>query len=180
MYKLHLDQRIKNQKKYIVYVFSTILVLVATSLMALNTDVEKPVHIQADSVLFDKSKGRAIYEGNVSITQGSLEIKARKIEINAPNSEISKITANGSPVSFKQKMDDGKFAKGSANYLLYFVKTKKLLLTGKAQLSQGNDKFSSNRIEYSTKSGELKAGGNNKDKQKGRVNAIFYPTNKAK
>jgi lipopolysaccharide export system protein LptA len=148
---------------------------------ALTTDVEKPVHIDADSVLFNKSKGQAVYEGNVSIVQGTLKIKAQRIEIKAPNNNIESITATGNPVSFQQKMDDGKLAKGGANKLRFLVKSKRLLMDGNAVISQNNDKFSSNHIEYSTHTGELKAGKNKKvPGSKGRVKVIFYPVNKAK
>ncbi len=154
------------------------LILITTNVMSLKTDIEKPVHINADSVLFNKAKGYALYEGNVIIAQGTLEIKASRIEISAPNNEISRITAQGKPVSFKQKMDDGKIAKGQANKVIYRIKEKQLSLDGNAIMSQNSDKFSSNHIEYSIKTGELKAG-NKKNKGKSRVNVIFYPTNKA-
>jgi len=157
----------------------TLYLFCASSAMALKSDVEKPVYISADSVVFNKAKGFAIYEGHVSIVQGTLAIKASKIEINAPKNEISKITANGSPVSFQQKMDDGKFAKGKANRVIYLIKDKRLFLDGNAVISQGNDKFSSNHIDYSIRNGELKAG-NKKAPGKSRVNVIFYPTNKTK
>jgi lipopolysaccharide export system protein LptA len=153
--------------------------LVSSSAHALRDDIEKPVHINADSVLFNKTKGLAVYEGNVSIVQGSLDIRAAKIEINAPNNEIVKISANGSPVSFQQKMDNGKLAKGKANRVTYLVKEKRLFLDGNAVISQNNDKFSSDHIEYSMSSGELKAG-NKKAPGKNRVKAIFYPSNKSK
>ena len=154
------------------------LLLLAPSANALKGDIEKPVHINADSVLFNKTKGLAVYEGNVSIVQGSLDIRAQKIEIIAPNSEIKKISATGSPVSFQQKMDDGKLAKGKANHVVYQVKEKRLFLDGNASISQGDDKFSSNHIEYSMRNGELKAG-NKKTPGKSRVKAIFYPSNKS-
>jgi lipopolysaccharide export system protein LptA len=180
MYRLHSylqnKQSLSLASKVIISAF---IFFLSTFTHALKDDVEKPVEINADSVLFNKSKGFAVYEGNVSIVQGSLEIRASKIEINAPNSEIVKISANGSPVSFKQKMDDGKLAKGQADRAIYLVKDKRLFLDGNATLSQNNDKFSSNHIEYSMSNGELKAG----DKQssgKGRVKAIFYPSNKSK
>ncbi len=158
-----------------------IFILAVSTASALKEDVEKPVYINADSVLFNKTKGLAVYEGNVSITQGTLEIKAYRIEINAPNNEIERITAIGKPVSFQQKMDDGKLAKGGANKLLYLVEGKKILMDGNAVISQNNDKFSSNHIEYSTKTGELKAGRDKKTAgSKGRVKVIFFPSNKAK
>lgn len=157
----------------------SLFLLFTSSAMALKKDVEKPVYISADSVVFNKAKGFAIYEGHVSIVQGTLEIKASKIEIQAPKNEISKITATGNPVSFQQKMDDGKLAKGKANRVIYLIKDKRLFLDGNAVISQGNDKFSSNHIDYSIRNGELKAG-NKKAPGKSRVRVIFYPSNKAK
>ncbi len=154
--------------------------MVVSPTFALKSDVEQPVHIDADSVLFNKTKGLAVYEGNVSIVQGSLQIKASRIEINAPNNEISKITAKGSPVKFQQKMDDGKLARGSAKHIQYQVKAKRLIMDGNASLSQHTDTFNSNHIEYSISNGELKAGKISKKAKSGRVKAIFYPTNKAK
>ncbi len=178
---MHIFNSLPLNKAVIKTLAAAVLLFSALSVSALKDDVEKPVHIDADSVLFNKTKGLAVYEGNVSIVQGSLKITAHRIEINAPNNEIERITANGKPVSFQQKMDDGKLAKGSANKLLFLVKSKQLLMDGNAVISQNNDKFSSNHIEYSTQTGELKAGKNNKVQgSKGRVKVIFYPSNKAK
>jgi len=172
---------IPQNNRIIKILIAGFLIITASATSALKEDVEKPVYINADSVLFNKTKGLAVYEGNVSIIQGTLEIKAHRIEINAPNNEIQRITATGNSVSFQQKMDDGKLAKGGANKLLYLVEGKKIVMDGNAVISQNNDKFSSNHIEYSTKTGELKAG---RDKKiagsKGRVKVIFYPSNKAK
>jgi len=178
MYALNL---IPQNNRMIKILATCLLLIVASTTSALKEDVEKPVYINADSVLFNKTKGLAVYEGNVSIIQGTLEIKAHRIEINAPNNQIQRITAAGNPVSFQQKMDDGKLAKGGANKLLYMVEGKKILMDGNAVISQNNDKFSSNHIEYSTKTGELKAGKNKKTaRSKGRVKVIFFPSNKAK
>lgn len=160
-------------------------VLISTPVFALKEDVTKPVYINADSVVFNKSKGFAVYEGNVSIVQGTLEIKAYKIEIKAPKNKIILIEAKGNPVSFKQKMDDGKIAKGTAKHVRYLIEDKRLFMDGGATLSQNNDKFSSNHIEYSVRSGELKAGNTARSKdpkvrKNARVRAVFYPSNKAK
>lgn len=155
------------------------LLLASTSLYALTDDAKQPVKIDADTVTFNKEKGYAMYQGGVSIVQGSLKIKAGKIEIFAPGNAIDRIEAVGSPVSFEQRMDGGKMAIGKANSVRYLVKDKKLILSGNASLSQDKDTFSSPYIQYSTQTGELKAGqaGNkeNQNKPGGRVKAIFYP-----
>lgn len=176
MYKL--NSYLPN-RKHIVILSITLILFLSASAHALKDDIEKPVYINADSVLFNKSKGQGVYEGNVSIVQGSLDIRAAKIEIHAPGGEIKKITASGSPVKFKQKMDDGKLAQGQANRVVYLVESKRIILDGNAALKQNNDNFASNHIEYSINNGELKAG-NKKAPGKSRVKAVFYPTNKKK
>jgi len=160
------------------------LCLCSTPTLALRDDVTKPVRINADTVVFNKAKGFAVYSGNVVIVQGSLQLKAWEIKIQAPNNTIQLITAKGSPVQFQQTMDDGKVAKGKANLIRYQVEEKRLVMDGGAELVQNNDKFSSQHIEYSTRTGELKAGiarvKGKKQDPKGRVSAIFYPSNKVK
>lgn len=176
MYKL--NSYLPNKRFLATGLIATTFVL-SSSAYALKDDIEKPVHINADSVLFNKTKGLGIYEGNVSIVQGSLDIRAAKIQINAPGGQIKNITATGSPVKFQQKMDDGKLAKGQANRVVYQVESKRIVLDGNAAITQNNDKFTSNHIEYSISDGELKAG-NKKAAGKSRVKAVFYPTNKSK
>nr|CAA6799892.1 MAG: Lipopolysaccharide export system protein LptA [uncultured Thiotrichaceae bacterium] len=160
----------------------TLLVGFSTQAVALNSDVEKPVSIEANSVVFNKNAGTAVYSGRVEIVQGTLRIIADRIEINAPGNEIQTMKATGKPVQFKQTMDSGKQAVGQANLIQYYVTKKLLQLSGNASLKQDKDAFTSNHIEYSTASGELKAGSNKNQqagKPPGRVKAIFYPTNKA-
>ncbi len=176
MYKLNLPL---PNRHLLVIALIAITFIFTSSTYALKDDIEKPVHINADSVLFNKSKGLGVYEGNVTIVQGSLDIRAAKIEINAPGGQIKKITATGSPVKFQQKMDDGKLAKGQANRVVYLVESKRIVLDGNAAITQNNDRFASNHIEYSISNGELKAG-NKKAAGKSRVKAVFYPTNKTK
>jgi lipopolysaccharide export system protein LptA len=150
-----------------------------SSAHALKSDVEEAVQIEADSAVFDKMAGTASYDGNVNIRQGTLQILATHIEINAPNNEIQSIVATGSPVSLQQKMDNGKLVQGKAREIRYLVKEKRLILDGDAELMQDKDRFTSNHIEYLPDSGQLKAGGTASKGKSGRVSAIFYPTNKA-
>jgi lipopolysaccharide export system protein LptA len=156
-----------------------LLSVVATTAHALKADVEAPVQIEANSAVFDKMAGTASYDGNVIIRQGTLEILAAHIEINAPNNEITSIMATGAPVSLKQTMDNGKRASGKARTMQYWVKEKRLILDGDAELLQDQDRFTSNHIEYLTGTGQLKAGGTGGKGKSGRVSAVFYPTNKA-
>lgn len=151
--------------------------ILPASVWALSSDVEKPVNIEADTVMFNNEKGVADYQGNVIILQGSLEIRADKVNIQAPDHEIVSIVATGKPVKMQQTMDDGQQVKGQGNTIRYQVKGKKIVLTGNAKLEQGKDVISNNHITYLPGSGELKAGGK---KNSGRVKAVFHPSNKVK
>ncbi len=143
---------------------------------ALASDIEKPVNIEADTVVFDNEKGTADYEGNVIIIQGSLELLADKVNIQAPEHEISSIVAFGAPVKLKQTMDDGQIIKGRGNKVSYDVKAKTMILLDDAKLEQGQDVIVNNYIKYLPGTGKLHAGGK---KNSGRVKAIFHPTNTA-
>ncbi|MCK5896655.1 MAG: lipopolysaccharide transport periplasmic protein LptA [Cocleimonas sp.] len=154
------------------------LLLFPTFSWAVKADASQPVLIDADAVTFNKSQGKAVYQGNVSIKQGTLKIHAARIEINAPNNKIISIIATGFPLTVEQRMDSGKLAKGSAKQMQYLIEKKRLILNGNATLSQGSDRFSSNHIEFSTLTGALKAG--NKKNNKSRVHAVFHPSNTAK
>ena len=172
-------QPTKSNKRLTTGLLCLLLSVVATTAHALKADVEAPVQIEANSAVFDKMAGTASYDGNVIIRQGTLEILAAHIEINAPNNEITSIMATGAPVSLKQTMDNGKRASGKARTMQYWVKEKRLILDGDAELLQDQDRFTSNHIEYLTGTGQLKAGGTGGKGKSWRVSAVFYPTNKA-
>lgn len=161
--------------------FAVVTLAWSSSAVALSSDVEKPVNIEADSAFLDNEKGHAVYSGNVVITQGTIKIRAHKVEITAPDSEIQLIHASGTPVRFEQKMDNGTLAKGTASNFKYFVENKKIVLSGKAQLAQNKDIFNSEHMEYFPNTGELHANRNTKQGSKtGRVKAVFHPSNKNK
>ena len=176
MYMRNIRQQPQNKIQRFILPFLCCVLVASPALQALTSDIKKPVKIDASSVTFNKEKGYAVYEGGVSIQQGTLKITASKIEIFAPKNNISRIVASGSPVKFEQKMDDGKWAKGTASSVRYLINEKKIILAGNATLSQDKDTFSSPYIQYSTRTGELKAGNTQKgSKSAGRVKAIFYP-----
>ncbi len=145
---LRLNANVKSTYRQPIRLMNIILLLLLTTVslpvMALSRDVEKPVSIEANSVVFNKNAGTAVYAGRVEIIQGTLRIIADRIEIKAPGNEIQTIKATGNPVQFSQTMDSGKNAVGQAKLMQYFVKQKRLQLSGNASLKQDKDNFTSN------------------------------------
>jgi lipopolysaccharide export system protein LptA len=167
----------RNSSKHII--LSLFLACLPLAGHALSEDVEKPINIESDTAEFDNNKGVALYGGNVLATQGTLEIKSETLDIQAPKNEIETVTAKGTPVNFKQQMDDGKLVIGHSQTMIYRVKEKKLILKGNAELQLEKDVIENDHIEYHVDTGELRAGNQNTKKKGDRVKAIFHPTNKA-
>ena len=60
---------------------------------ALESDRSQPIRIQADAAMVDEKKGASIYQGDVIITQGTLEVTADEVEIYTADNEVIQIIA---------------------------------------------------------------------------------------
>ncbi len=112
----------------------------AIGAIALSSDREKPAVIEADDVEFDFRTGVRTYRGNVSVVQGTLEIKSDKLVVNYKDGKMQNATAWGNPARFRQRPDgkkDDVIGKGK-KILLNEVKNTLTLYT-KASLKQGSD-----------------------------------------
>ena len=99
-------------------------------------------------------------KGNVVITQGTLTIKANRIDFkqNADNSLSA--TAFGSPLSFRQKRDDAEgYYEGWAQRAEYDGTKEQLELFDNAILKRGADEIRSNYISYNSATELFKAEG---------------------
>ncbi len=126
------------------------LLLIASSLaLALPDDANQPISIVADSAIKDDKLGLTIYEGNVSITQGSLNILADKVTVFIVAEQVSKMIAIGKPASFKQQPNiDAKDVIGKADTIDYFILDKKITLTEDALLNQGGGRLTGKVWSY--------------------------------
>ena len=99
-------------------------------------------------------------KGNVVITQGTLTIKANRIDFkqNADNSLSA--TAFGNPLSFRQKRDDAEgYYEGWAQRAEYDGAKEQLELFDNAILKRGADEIRSNYISYNSATELFKAEG---------------------
>ena len=126
-----------------------------------KADREKPINFSAEQpaeVDFEKRVGTL--RGNVVITQGTMTIRADRIEFkqNADNSLSA--TAFGNPVSFRQKKDDSdEYFEGFAQRAVYDGQKQLLELFDRALLKQGSDEIRSNYVSYNSATGIFKAEG---------------------
>lgn len=157
-------------------VYPVILLLLSGMAHSLPTDKDAPVNIEADSGEIDQASGTTIYQGDVVITQGSMKLEAHKVTVQYKNKKPYRLTATGTPASFRQKPDKSKpWVQGKGNKIVYLIHSEELILTDNAELNQGEDSFSSDRIVYDRVNAKLKAGAAAKGKQ--RVKVTIQPKN---
>jgi lipopolysaccharide export system protein LptA len=136
---------------------------------ALPEDSQQPISISSDSAIKDNKKGITIYEGNVDMKQGTLNIKADSVQIFIEESEVTKIIAKGNPARFKQQPD---LEKGDvlarAKTIEYSINKKTIVLTESASLDQEGSTITGDVINYDIDAARVEA-----DSDKGRVNVVI-------
>jgi lipopolysaccharide export system protein LptA len=135
--------------------------IAAAPASAEKADREKPINFSAEQpaeVDFEKRIGTL--KGNVVITQGTMTIRADRIDFKQnPDNSLS-ATATGNPVSFRQKKDDSdEYYEGFAQRAVYDGQKQLLELFDRALLKQGSDEIRSNYVSYNSATGIFKAEG---------------------
>ncbi|EIJ43669.1 lipopolysaccharide transport periplasmic protein LptA [Beggiatoa alba B18LD] len=135
------------------------LFIMSHSVFALATDKDQPINITAEQATIDDIKGIAIYEGNVVVTQGTIRIEADKVTLTYTKKQtLDKVILDGNPARFKQRPDNStEDLNAKAEKMEYFATENRLQLTQNAEVWQGKDTFTGQRITYDTERGIIKA-----------------------
>lgn len=143
--------------------------------MALSSDKQQPIHIEADSVVIDDAHGTAVYRGNVHYSQGSTHLEAEEVTVySADRQKVDKVEATGNPAVFRQRPDkQDQDMRGQAGHIEYFAAAERVILEKDAHLWQGKNEFAGSRIEYDTANQMVKALKGGEDS--GRVQVIIQP-----
>jgi lipopolysaccharide export system protein LptA len=150
--------------------FGLLLTLATAPVVALESDKEQPIAVEADSVEIDEGKQVSTYLGSVVIVQGSMRLEADRVLVHYWKSKPQRVEAFGKPVHFQQLPEPGKaLVKGEGDKLDYFVTSEEVVLSDHAVLRQDKDSFASDRIVYDRVKGKLKAGAAAKGKERVRI-----------
>ena len=134
---------------------------VVSAAHAEKADRDKPVNFSSDDaggVNYETRTGSL--KGNVVITQGTMTVRADRIDFKQnPDNSLS-ATVYGNPLSFRQKKDGSdEYYEAYAQKAVYDGQKELLELFDRALLKQGNDEIRSNYISYNTSTGAFKAEG---------------------
>ena len=163
-----------NTKFQSILLASLLLITGNSPCWALKSDREQPIDIRADRVEINEKEEISHYIGNVSLTQGTLNIQADKITVFLMNGKLSRIVITGNPATFQQQPEDNKeIVTSKARHMEYFASKEHLVLKDDAQVIQGSNRFHGDFIEYDTLNSTVKA--KKSEGSDSRVHAIIQP-----
>ena len=153
------------------------LALLAASAHAEKADRDKPVNLEADTVTLDDINKISVYQGNVVLTQGTLMLRADRVQVTQNAEGLDKVSAVGRPVAFRQKADGrDEYIEGYADRIEYDGPSGQIELIGQAQLRRGSDELHGAQISYNANTGFYKVVGQpNARTPSGRVRAVIRP-----
>ena len=168
---------------------SILLAVFGSQCMALSTDSEQPIEIEADFAELDDEEGTTLYVGNVIVIQGSIRMTGDRLRVNfTEDRDLKEVYLEGQPATFKQTPDDAVHdVEGEALMMEYHALKNLLFLIEKAKVTQGERLFQGHRINYDTEKSIItahssRAGKADKDERRketsGRVRIIIPPKKK--
>jgi lipopolysaccharide export system protein LptA len=146
-----------------------------------KADRDKPVNLEADRVTIDDAKQLAVFEGNVVLTQGTLQIRGDRMEVRQDKEGFKSGVTWGGLASFRQKREGfDEYIEGWAERLEYDGRAQTMQMFNRAQLTRGQDEVRGNFISYDgrTEFFQVLGGGAQAaapDNPEGRVRAVIQP-----
>ncbi len=149
--------------------------LMSPPLWALGSDSNQPIAVEADSLELREQENISVYQANVSLRQGSLEIRSERLVIhfNEAN-DLVLMEMSGSPARFRQLDDEQREMLGQAERINYRESESMLELLDNARFSHAGDTIESNLIRINTEDNNIQAGSTDADE---RVKMLIQPRN---
>ncbi|HZE59159.1 MAG TPA: lipopolysaccharide transport periplasmic protein LptA [Burkholderiales bacterium] len=117
-----------------------------------QADSTKPIEIEANRMSADDARRMNVFEGNVVVTRGTLNIRADRIVVRQDAEGNQFATATGNPVRFRQRQDakppekEGVWLEGEAKRVELDERSGKIELFEDARVNRGGDEVKGNYI----------------------------------
>jgi lipopolysaccharide export system protein LptA len=156
----------------------------ALPLHAEKADRGKPINLEADRVTIDDAKQIAVFEGNVLLTQGTMQIRGDRMEVRQDKEGFKSGTTWGKPAYFRQKREGyDEYIEGWAERMEYDGRAETMQMFNRAQLKRGPDEVRGNYISYNAGTEFFQVSGSGVQAAApgtpgGRVRAVIQPKSK--
>jgi len=130
--------------------------------LALAIDRSQPINIEADSATLDEKTGLNIYQGNVSLQQGTLVLRGSKMTVQLNDTSIDTLVLTGDPATYRQRPDGMESDQhAEAGRIEFYAKEDRIILLGNARAWRpGEKELRSDRIVFDLESDTVNAGSN--------------------
>jgi lipopolysaccharide export system protein LptA len=152
-----------------------LLLLIPVLAGAKSSDRNQPMYLDSDAQEGNMGgDGVSIWTGNVLVKQGTLDIRASRLELTQRNGDPVRAVFTGKQVALKQQMDDGSPIEMSADKVDYNLVTEEIELTGNYTVKSPRGTNSGQRMVYNVNTGNVKSGGDGT-----RVRTVIQPKSAA-
>ncbi|UCB56180.1 MAG: lipopolysaccharide transport periplasmic protein LptA [Thiotrichales bacterium] len=131
-----------------------------------------PINIYADYMKYELQSGVSTYQGDVRVTQSTMELTGDKVIAVQKDKVLKNIKVTGSPATYRQLAEDGNYINAQSMQMEYQADKNRLVLSNKARLEQAGSVMESDQIIYDTVNEVVIAGD---DKTNKRVNITITP-----
>jgi lipopolysaccharide export system protein LptA len=150
-----------------------LLFLLPLHCAAVDSDREQPIEVEADRLEVRELENISIYEGNVVLIQGSLNIRSDRLVIHFNDAnELTLMEMTGQPASFRQLDNEQQEMLGEGLEIDYDASKSVLELRLSALFRHAGDLIESELIRINTDTNAIEAGGKSTDE---RVKMVIKP-----
>ena len=151
---------------------ASLLLAMPGLLLALETDRQQPLEVNADSTDGSLGDGIATLKGNVEIRQGTMLIRSDIAEVEKVDGRVRKFELNGSPVHLQQEIEEEGLVTAEAKKVEYIVATGIVTLTGEADVIHPQYHISGEILEYDMNTQHFQGSGGDSN---GRIRIRLEP-----
>ncbi len=134
-------------------VLAAVLAAVPVCAVALSTDAEQDIIIEADRAELDDANGVVRYHGNVLMNQGSIRMTGATLTVylTQDSDDIQRAIMLGEPATWRQLPDDSTVHdEAEALRMEYYADRKLLIMEQEVRLIQQDGVLQGQRMEYYT------------------------------
>lgn len=166
---------------------TTLLLTCSLPATAERADREKPINLEADRITMDDVKKVQVFEGNVVLTQGTLQIRSSRLVVTQDADGFQKGSAQGGAnglARFRQKREGkDEFIEGEGERIEHDARNEKTEFFVRAWVKSGLDEVKGHYVSYDalTEKFLVTSGGETKSAvgvPQARVRAIIQPKGK--
>ena len=136
---------------------------------AKTSDRNQPMDIEADrSDCGLGDNANCTLFGNVSISQGTMQVGAARAVIHQTGGNPSRAQLSGG-VTLRQQLDDGGTINAKASNVDYDMRTEVVTFTGDVTINQARGVLTGQRVVYNMRTGQVQSGGEGSGRVKMRI-----------